>query len=162
MGVFKQLLKRYFWNIRGFLVVFLMLVFVMMNLILNQMDQSEINFLKRLNLQVTFVIKKVNHTGNHGYGVVYGEVLKTNQPAPYTACYQNQYTICKIQGKRILLVTYNSMMQEGDTVVLNTHTPEYTLRRHGRPAEITRYTITTDFFLYAEIAKNRYMDFSSY
>lgn len=145
-----------------FLAVALLAIIIVVSAILNRADKAEADFLSHWNFKVTMVIEKINRTDNHGYGVVFGKILNSNRPEPYTANYKDQYPLVRMSSTHILLVTYCLLMHEGDTVTLDSSKPEYFIKRGGSPVIKDPFTITTDFFLYREIEKNKYMDFSSY
>jgi hypothetical protein len=79
----------------GFILLFIFAA-VVMNTLWNKTNKAEHDFLKGSTLDLTLKVLEIKPTGNHGYGVIYGRVIKSNKSSLYSAIYDNRYAFCKI------------------------------------------------------------------
>jgi hypothetical protein len=144
----------------------LFLIFIMAGLIANRWwnnaNKAEDNFLKSLNLEITLKVLDVKPTGNHGYGVIYGRVIKSNKPSWYNAVYHDKYAFCKIKNNKVLFVSDYYVMEKNDSVIIHSSAAKYWVYRNGKLLSEYNLTSTTDGFLYSELEKNKYLEFTTY
>jgi len=131
--------------------------------IYSRWDQAkDQKFLKALNLQVTLKVIDIKQTGDHGYGVIFGKIIKSNKPERYAAAYQNEYTFCKIEKGKILFVSDFYVYEKNDSVIINSSLSKYWVYRNSKLVSEYNLTTTTDNFLYMHLEGNKYLDFDTY
>ncbi len=144
----------------------LFLIFILTAIIANRWwnnaNKAEQDFLKGLNLTLTFKVLDIKPTGNHGYGVIYGQIVKSNKPLIFEAAYQNKYVFCKIKNGKFLLVSDFYTMKKNDSVIIQSNLTKYQVYRKGKLLSENHLTNTTDYFLYSDLEKNKYLEFSTY
>jgi len=153
---------RYVTIYRICLLILFILAVIFINAYLSKTSEDENNFLKSLNLNLSLKVIDIKPTNNHGYGVIYGEVVSKNVPDNYTAVYKNKYAFCKIQGTKALFISDYFTMNKKDSVVINTSKAKYQVYRNGKLDSENNLTFTTDFMLYWDIEKDRLLDFNTY
>jgi hypothetical protein len=154
--------ERFKKNYRIILCLLVISMMVLANLYWNRKNDSENDFLKALNLKLTLKVKAVKPTGNHGYGVIFGQLVNSNTSPNYLAAYQGKYTLCKIKNKNVLLVSAYYVVQANDSVIINSSLLKYWVYRKGVLMSEYNLTNTTDWFLYSDLEKNKYLDFDTY
>jgi hypothetical protein len=166
-----QTLKEYYENsfikkhgkiIRVVSFMIVILIVILANMYWNRLNKNENNFLKGLDLSLTLKVITVVPTGNHGYGVILGKVINSNKSENYSAVYQNKYTFCKIIHGKVLLVSDYYVFVKNDSVIINSKIAKYWVYRKGKLVSEYNLTNTTDDFLYGDLEKNKYLDFSTY
>ena len=113
------------------LVVFIISVLIA-NMRWNSRNKDTGNFLKSINLNITLKVITVVPTDNHGYGVIYGEVISSNKPRSYSAIYDNNYIFCKTSDNKILFVSDFYAMAKNDSVIINSSIAKYWVYRKGK------------------------------
>jgi hypothetical protein len=153
---------RYVTIYRICLLILFIVSVIYTNAYLNKAGKDENNFLKKLNLNLSLKVLDIKPTNNHGYGVMYGEVVSKNVPDNYTAIYKNKYTFCKIKGTKVLFISDYYVMNKNDSIVINTDKAKYRVYRNGKLDSENNLTITTDFMLYWDIEKDSLLNFNTY
>jgi hypothetical protein len=157
-----KLSNRFIRNYRIGLLLILILFGIIANVYWNKQNKLQRNFLRSLNLDMTIKVLEVKPTGNHCYGVIYGKVVKSNKPPIYNAEYHNHYTFCKIKNDKILFVSDFEVMNKNDSVVIHSSAVKYWVYRNGKLVSEYNLTNTTDYLLYSDLEKNKYLEFSTY
>jgi hypothetical protein len=157
-----KLSNRFIRNYRIGLLLIIILFAIIANGYWNKQNKLENDFLRSLNLDVTIKVLEVKPTGNHGYGVIYGKVVKSNKPQVYNAAYNNQYAFCKIKNNKVLFVSAYYVTEKNDSVIVHSSEAKYWVHRKGKLLSEYNLTITTDYFLYSDLEKNKYLEFTTY
>lgn len=160
--VYTSLTARFIRYYRIGIVLILILAAIVANGWWNNANKQGNIYLRSLNLDVTIKVLEIKATGNHGYGVIYGKVIKSNKPLVYNALYHNQYIFFKIKNHRALFVSAYYVMRKNDSVVIHSAAAKYCIYRNGKLVSEYNLTSTTDPFLYADLERNKYLEFSSY
>jgi len=153
---------RFIRNYRIGLFVLFICAGVIANSWWNNANKAESDYLKSLNLNLAFKIVDIKPTGNHGYGVIYGHVIKSNKPPIYDAIYRDKYTFCKVKNNKVLFVSPFELVEKNDSLVIQSNLAKYWVYRKSKLIAEYNLTITTDFFLYSDLEKGKYLDFSTY
>jgi len=128
----------------------------------NWAQAKDQRFLKTLDLQLTFKVIDIKPNGDHGYGVIFGKIIKSNKPDKYKAVYENEYTFCETRNGKILLVSDFYVYKKNDSVVVNSGLAKYWVYRDGKLVSEYKLTATTDNFLYMHLKGHKYLDFDTY
>jgi hypothetical protein len=150
---------------RNYRIIFfptIVLMWVLFIMYWNKQSNNEKNFLKSLDLSLTLKVIKVVPTGNHGYGVIFGKIIKSNKPNNYSAVYQNEYPFCKFKENKVLFVSDFEVMQQNDSVIINSRIAKYWVYRDGKLMDEYNLTFTTDDFLNGDIEKTNTLIFNTY
>jgi len=148
------------FKIIGFLIFILLAIIA--NTYWNRENAKANDFLKSLNLNLTLKVIDVKPTNDHGYGVIFGKVVKSNKPVNYSAIYRQKYTFCKMLNGNALFVSDYYVFEKNDSVVINSNIAKYWIYRNGKLISEYNLTNTTDDFLYSHLQKNKYLDFETY
>ena len=149
-------------NYRIGLFLIFILAAITANKLWNNANKAENEFLKGLNLNLTFKVLEIKPTGNHGYGVIYGQVVKSNKSPVFNAIYHSQYPFCKIKNCKVLIVSDYYTMEKNDSVIIHSTLTKYWVYRKGKLLSENKLTNTTDRFLYSDLEKSKYLEFSTY
>jgi hypothetical protein len=68
----------------------------------------------------------------------------------------------KYRNDKVLFVSDYYAMAKNDSVVIHSNTAKYWVYRNGKLLSENNLTITTDNFLYSDLEKNKYLEFSTY
>ncbi|MBS7564420.1 hypothetical protein KHS38_08370 [Mucilaginibacter sp. Bleaf8] len=143
------------------LVVFMILSYVIIKNSDRQIAERE-TFVKSLHLKVTFTIEDMVRTNNHGAGIIYGRIIKSNKQK-LNACFKNKYLFCKInKGKFVLVSQTTEDINVADTIVINSDLPNYTLRTSRGLIDSQPLYVRTDNSLSDLVNKDKAADIKRY
>ena len=143
------------------LLLFILIIAIIGFFNLNKEDDEERKYFSNLNFTFTGLVKKVEITNEHDYGVIYVSVIQNNKGSNYEALFKGKYLFCKIRDSEALIVSPEiDEIQPGDTIVINTNQlKKYSVYRKGKLVDNINPWINSEDYFYDYLQRKDYLNF---